>query len=327
MIRIVRIGTPAESANSENKNSFSYVAQGGGYLPIPSWTNWLIDLGSQLAQFSAQGKVWVCLTVPERRFCSSLIALGAIRQSVRSHHVIPPAERFVNVPVGCGVTWVDSHGMLRSGRFLGIESGKMTCRRRDPLAYQNPSSWPLESCGSFWPLNDGEEPFAGPRKLASSPGFVEACFGVSVRECCTRSSEDVLICGVKSELVEDLSEPDFSIGDNRGSLLDVIRPKDLLPQGQRSRSRVVSASSELLEIDQIVFNGLAIFDGAQSYLRLHEVVEAPVNVVVLGRWEPRSSDAAVSAMLERTYKWVDAPTPTFVKCPNTIETFAWAEDA
>jgi hypothetical protein len=304
----------------------SFYSEDGEMHPIPKWAEWLINLGEHLSGFQSKEKIWLCISVPERRYASSFLALGAIRQALRTAVPESLENRFEDLPLNSSISWVDSNGHLRSGKFLGIEDGMLVYRSRGRLAYEGAARRPMANCGSFWPLGEDEDAFAGSRLLADNPYFISECLGASILDCCSKSSDDVMICGVKSEITEDLNENCFSLDGTRGKLLDLVRPYGYLPQGQRCRSTLLAASSNFEYTERSIYEGLVIFDGPQSYLRLREVVEAPVNIVVLGRWEPRSEDAAISAMLEKTYKSNDFQLPLIEGRPSIIETYSWAED-
>jgi hypothetical protein len=298
------------------------------WAPIPDWANWLISLGHALASLRLDNKIWVCISVPERRVCSSLVAFGAIRYSAKTEGFSKVEERLLPLKTNAAITWLDSseNRKLRSGRFLGIRDGYLEYQRRGPLGYETPAKRPLNKCQTFFPMEADEEPFAGPREIASDPSFVSGALGLSAQLFCVKSSCDVLICGVKSQLLEDLNGDQFSVAGESGQLLDLVRPVSNLPQGQRGRSRLLSSSTSATDDEQLHFNHLAIFDGPQSYLRLREVVDAPVNLLILDRWEPRSKDAAVSAMLDKAYQSVDCQAPDLPVAPPFIEVFVWAEE-
>jgi len=296
--------------------------------PIPLWANWLIKLGHTLASLRLEHKLWVCISVPERRFCSSLTAVGSIRYSAEIETYPPIEQRLGQLEANAPITWLDisEDRRLRSGRFIGIHDGYVEYQRRGPLGYEIPVKRPVSHCQTFFPMDVNEEPFAGPRDIATNPSFVTNALGVSAQRFCLKSSNDVLICGVKSQLLEDLDSDEFSAHGESGRLIDLVRPVSELPHGQRGRSRLLSSSTNAVEDEHIQFNQLAIFDGPQSFLRLRDVVEAPVNLLILDRWEPRSRDAAISAMLEKTYQSVESSVPDIPTPPPFIEVLTWVEE-
>lgn len=297
---------------------------GGPPASLPRWAQWFLEVGSSLVA-SREQRIWVAVTVPDRRFAAGFAALGAVLGRIRASEVPPPAERMGRLSRGEGVTWKDSNGMLQSATFERLHEGMVEYRTRvhggGTIAKR-----PVDMCETFWPLADNEEPFPGPKQLSSNEPFVNGFYGATA-DVLWRPALDAIVCGTQSTLFREFDESALSIGGTTGSLGDVLRPRGFIPAWQRPRSAMVTSASRPEETDGLQTDGLAIFDGPQAYLRMRDSIAAAANLVIVDRWSPRAQDAVASIRLSRNQTWIDTALPALPHLPSGVELLMWAAEA
>lgn len=290
--------------------------------PIPPWARWFISLGRQMAHPEENRCTWVCVTVPDRRFAAGLAALGAVLESpVSPHEERSAAERLAELSPGDWFTFIDANGQLRCGQFEGLVRGVLSYSRWTHSGMDSRKKL-VDFCQSVWPLAANERPFAGPKDATENAAFVEAVFGASVTECLVRSTSDVTIVGVSTVIEAELNTQAFAICGAGGALLDIVRPRELLPSHERSRSRVLPSVSPPGEVDGLR-TPFAIFDGPQAYLRLRDSLHACTNLIILDRWAPRAEDAVMAVRLEEAHSGLERLQMATPQTPPGIEVFAW----
>lgn len=264
---------------------------------------------------------WTVITVPDRRLAASIIAFGVVFGRHRLEGGLSGGtSRIEGLEAGTPIKWLNSHGEAVFGRLVKIESGNVYYKQRVHGGWGLLTHRPLEMASSFSPCNDEDE-FVDPRPLTGWPNFVAKAVGGDVTEFLSTSRIDVLLLGRKSELQADLEDPGFPAGVSEGPLAAVVRPKCLVPRGEYHRSELLSGVSDPDDVDQVQAP-VTVVDGAQAYIRLKDTLRSPVVVVVLDRWLPSSDDAAVAAMIDRQFGWVDNEAPS-IAFPDGIELFRW----
>jgi len=265
--------------------------------------------------------------VPDRRFASALVALGAILAAIEVDDQTTVLERFTDCPVDGYLTWIDSNDAVRFGRYQGIRDGVISYAPRTHGGWLGTVQRPIEFADSFWPSSEECE-FIGAKPAAENLRFVRSALGEHSDRCLQRSSTDAVLVGTRTELERDLNAQEFkgAVACDPGALKDLIRPKGIVAQGQHHRTIVVPSSSDP-GIVNLTNQRLAIFDGPSAYLRLRDSVSSVSNVVIIDRWSPRSTEAATAAMIDRNDTWLEeSPTPLPPK-PDAIELYHWMAEA
>jgi hypothetical protein len=303
-----------------------WVADDGISRSLPKWANWLLSLGHWAGCIDEPGTTfWIVLSAPDRRYASSLLAHGAITARVGARKLPSVAARFEHVDTDDGLTWIDSNGHSRFGRFRGLENDRIIYEPRVHGGWGVRTEKLLTHAETFWPSGD-LECFVGARPVAENPEFVGAATGIPSSRFLAVSQVEVTIVGLRTEIDRDLTEQRLVVGKASGTLRDTVRPKHLCQAGEHWRSVVVPSSADSASLDAHSPDAPTIFDGPQAYLRLRDQLNGTVNFVVIDRWQPRSIDAAATARVERAETWIEHDKLQFGAPPAGIEVFAWAAD-
>lgn len=295
-----------------------------GNAVLPDWAQWFLDLGAGLAGGRESLKQWVIVTVPDRRFAASLAATGATASLMASRQSPPTSETIGSMESGQPITWLDADNNLASGVFEGVVDDMVRYVKRTHGGWERPArKRPVDRCESFCAMVDGEEPFAGSKELVTNLPFVLAALPAQPLDQLARAASDTIVCGVRSRLEEELSAHAFSAGGVSGALLDLLRPAGLLPTGQRHWSVIVPSGNHPEPVE--TKRGLAVFDGPSAYLRWRDSIDAPSNLVIIDRWDPRSGDIASIARADRMQSWINEPTAGIPAVPEGVECFSWVE--
>lgn len=318
-----RLDQRSESSDSE----LCWITPTGQVRELPRWARWFIDLGASHANsvVSSGQREWTIVTVPDRRFAAALTAHGTVTTMVRSIESPPVADRFASSSPGDFLTWIDSNGESRFGRFTGIDNEFIHYRRRDHGGWGVPTARTIDMATTFWPAEE-EDAFVGGRPLAHDYSFAVSAMGVPAERFLATSRVDVVIVGVRTDLEIDLADRCFSSQGHTGALVDTVRAREAVALGQHHRSSIVSAAADPDTFDELGHVGPTIFDGPAAYLRLRDELAAPTNIVILDRWNPRSEDAANTALIERNQMFIEAEPIPIAPPPAAVELFRWTEE-
>lgn len=295
--------------------------------PLPGWAKWLVELGAASAAPSADGMIrWVVVSVPDRRFAAALVAHGAVVTALQRRAAPPVEQRFKGVANDGYLTWIDSNGECRFGRFRGISNGQIHYVGRVHGGWADAkSSRPLENAASFWPAPADEE-FVGGRPAADEPEFALAFSSGSGCPLLESSSIEATLVSVRTELDQELRSKDFVASGTAGALRDTVRPRHLRAAGEHFRSVVISAAADPDSVAGVPVGGPTIFDGPGGYLRLRDAVKRDINLVIIDRWDPRADDLAAVVRSERAHTWLEAEPLCVAAPPAAIELYQWAEE-
>ena len=262
----------------------------------------------------------MCATLPTRAFAAPLAALGAVASSIKplsdgSDSTSAHFERLASLPDGTRVVLRKKtqklKGVLlgpeeRGGlRYLRVQTerlhelgGGLThfIKEADSLRVH-----PLESQISASDLPKTQKG----RPVARHATFLEALLQLQdVYEFVTRSSIACAVIGSKTGIRSETCEVQFAVpagtsGLQEGRLLDALRVREFLGEGEGCRSVVMPASASEIQIDPAAQTApLAIFDGATAYLRWRHEFTAANNLILLDRCQPSAEDAAAAFIQE-----------------------------
>jgi hypothetical protein len=303
-----------------------WAADDGTARPLPAWASWLLLLGRWAGCINEPGNTfWIIVSVPDRRYASSLLAHGAVTARVGSRELPPVAARFGHAVPNDGLTWIDSNGHSRFGRFRGLEKDRIVYEPRVHGGWGVRTEKLLTHAQTFWPAGELEA-FVGARPVSENPEFAGAATGVPGSSFLAASRIEVTIAGLRTEIDRDLTEQRLLASEAWGTLRDTVRPRHLCQAGEHWRSLVVPSSADPASLDAHEADVPTVFDGPQAYLRLRDQLIGSVNIVVIDRWHPRSGDAASAARIERAETWVEHHSLDFADPPPGVEVFAWAAD-
>lgn len=297
----------------------------GRQRPLPDWARWFVELGAiQAAHRGSEDlTTWTVVTVPRRNFVAPFIAYGAVLQKLLMESTPNVEDRFRDRFEGSYLTWIDHNEQIRFGRFDGLRDSYIHYRPRKRGGWSSArTSRPLSSATSFWPADEYDE-FVEGRAATQNRNFVAGVVKTREIEFLSRSRTDAVLIGTKSHILSELSSEVLSAGGVTGALLDVVRPQDALPVGQRHRSLLFSSNADPSEVEGAACDATVIFDGPSAFLALRDSVDTNAAVVVLERWESRADVAAQAAILDRRESAVSAQLPAMPPAPAGVEVFAW----
>ena len=296
--------------------------------PLPDWARWFIAVGQATADNAPDPthRQWLVVTLPDRRFAAALCAHGITCALARSTNILDVESRFADsIPGDSYLTWLDANGQTRFGRYLGIERGLIHYQRRDHGGWGPSARRTIDMATSFWPAS-GDTESVGAHDPAEHSGFALAATGCSAEQFLARSDIDTVIVGIRTEIENELTSDTFACSGERGTLIDTVRPRELVGHGQHYRSTVLSSASRPDQTEGSTCHGPAIFDGPGAYLRHRDSVSAHTCIVILDRWQPASAEAASTARIERNETWIEAPVPHLPPVPPGIEVYQWTEE-
>jgi hypothetical protein len=298
-----------------------------GPTRLPTWASWFVELGATHARHAVRPneRRWTVVTVPDRRFAATLVAHGAVRAKARAVGQPSVTDRFANTFPGSRLTWIDSNGKSRFGRYDGIDDQRIHYHPRDHGGWGVRTSRLLEMATTFWPACEDDE-FVGARPLANDSSFAVAAIGLPAEHFLATSRIDAIVVGTRTELEKDLNDRCFSSRGHAGALIDTVRPKDLVGLGQHHRSMFVPSVMDPDNLVRTACEGPSIFDGPAAYLRLRDELRSASNIIILDRWNPRAEDAAAAAVIERNETFIETADYPLQSPPPAIEVFGWTEE-
>lgn len=311
-----------------------------GWTPLPPWAAFFALVGEQLAAWNSPGhRVSVCLTIPTRSYAACLASLGAVAQSLhegeRGSSPVSHFEFLASLPVDHPVILRKKtqklKGLLkgeeqRDGRrYLRVQLESLHARGGglteliqvgDSLRIR-PADFELSS--SDLPKNQKGRP------VARHAPFVESLLQVQdVYDFVTTSVMSCAIVGSKRSLRAEAVEALFAVEGPKSSLLegalnDALRAKDFLQPGEAYRTDILSASASEVQVDPLAAMApLAIFDGANAYLRWRREFSSANSLVLLDRCQSGAEDAA-SAFIQEHAKRADDFQPLLDQIPAGVE--------
>lgn len=267
-----------------------------GFSPLPTWTNFYIELGEHISRLVSDDTRWiVALAVPTRTFCASLISFGFIASRaslIISKNHTAHAEYLKSLSKGTPVVLRSQSGKDFKGIYMGFIAG-------DQLYFgvqyeKNNSSTiyiSVEKSKRIEVLND--ECYKLPRTqkgrtASDSSQFCEAILGDKCSHSFISTSylESVII-GPKNLLRKEISEQIFATQNNQtGTLQEIIRVKEFQSNTMAYRSRIISDRIRATPVHSKISDPpLTIFDGSQSFLKWRSFWKGSNWVVVLEKAE------------------------------------------
>ena len=272
----------------------------GAWSRAPEWARFFIQVGAAVGDQSyEEARIIVALVAPVRAFAAALCSVGAVlRLSVEPVRV--DVERcFAELralPVGTKVVYHTEDARIRHGALAGLDViHDRECVVVDVgggLLYKIPA----DRCSRLEVVG-GEAPVR--RRVASlhtvQAGLVtEAIGGNEGAAFLAASRLDCVIVAHERELRAEVLETPFALtsGDNRvgGCLQDLLRVKRFGRDGEPHRSDLVPTNWPVRR-EHREYPTVAIFDGANAYLRWGETWPRSHLIVVLDRRDSRFDDA------------------------------------
>jgi hypothetical protein len=268
---------------------------------------------------SAERETWLIVTVPTPIMAAAVTGLGALHGLARAG-IFNRRRGLESLLPGELMTWLTAaEGQIKCGEFAGIFDGP------NGVPY-----FAIDSRSILRPVHTFEKfhfsPFFGPRFshsrfLSSNLPFVEAFSEGQGLNWTSQSREEICFVG-SPRLRLDFVAKEFSVEGVHGCADDVLRVR-----GHHETSESPHFLSQLVKTlsphtDEVSAQ-IAIFDGASAYQRQSNYVSATANIVILDRWEARSSDAVAGLLASRSRRAGEKFVPRGINIPNGIEFMAW----
>jgi hypothetical protein len=244
-----------------------------GLIPLPSWADWLIWLGSWMrCQAEMTGRRVAVVRLPSRRLSAAFVGLGALLAAVRTHNDSLDWESLQALPKGSTVHWrvvqgdkttryagtVKSVELLEGSKFLAISITKPL--RNNGSTFLLPKGTALSygvTLGSTTARTDKQH-------IATAALFsflVEGASQTWIRS----SGTDGMIVTEQSSFLDDLTE--LTIATDHSIYVPFLEALTLSSSEikQHGKLQLVSTRSELFQENRI---GLTVLDGSAASMNL-----------------------------------------------------------
>jgi len=310
------------------------------WVPIPEWAGFLVELGFRLAGEEDPGKRTTCiLAVPTRSYAATFAAAGAIESMLVGGVDLPNArehfEALTKLREGDPLRF-NLGGKSFRACFKGVvtlNDGRHAIRvqtqKRHGRAYlvtEDNSHQVYSETATDWELPK-QQPG---RNIQWKPRFLEAVLGNRYQELVSRSNIEVVIIGRLATLSQELTDTLFVTGGSSvteaATLQEILRVKRLLPVSQPYRSEIYSSMREEDGYQSVAEPPkLAIFDGAQGFLKSRHHWRATNWLVLLDRTEPQFEVAVIEANSEYVRRLSSPEKITVPKVPKGLELMLYQE--
>lgn len=307
-----------------------------GWAPLPDWALFILDAGERVASSRpAEGRLVVALSLPARAFAAALASASVVITAFSDN---PPAsdaaEHFdylASLPEGTAITHHRANS-IQQGRLVGVEVDRhdelprvrIKTRKLDLLL-------PVGLCTEIQVIDNPGTLKVRKQKLVKDPEFLSRAIpGVDVVSLSATTRLDCVIVGVVHSLEDELLANQFGAGEDEdvheGSLLGIIRARDVAGTKDAYRSAVISASSD--DGDAPVSAStprVAVFDGARAFNNWRSRWPDSNWLVLLDRGSPSADDGAAAINQGYATRLGDSDALAGLDVPAGIETLSYLE--
>jgi hypothetical protein len=268
-----------------------------GWLPLPAWAKFLLDLGFVLATQSNSGnRIVAGLALPIRSYAAPFIATSIIAGKLSLlTEINDAAERFEQIsslPIGTPLIY-RKIGKRIKGIFDGIEEVKgcvmILLRAYDEL-YKIPSALALQvDIPSTVPKSLPRR--SNRRTKTAIPPFLSLFLGQErAKAVVLQSHLDCMIIGPIAPLTAEVTGTKLAVQDSTGAFVpgtfqDIIRVQRLAKEAESYRSELYYTHMRELEEQRQENPVFVIFDGAASFLKWRDFWRYSNWVVLLDQTE------------------------------------------
>lgn len=307
-----------------------------GWQELPTWGSAFNKLGAQFSGRDQDRRLVVGLALPTRAYAATFTALGfMLEQAKVPLEQFNAEEHFANLcalPAGSAVKYQDTtDGKVKDALFIGCEVkwGQLCVGvRKNRTGKEDwlPQALAQRIQVSSKVITQLSKAQKG-RSLTQGSEFLCACAeGLDIVDYRLYSRLECVFIGNKDALTQELTETSFAVASSglcRGTLQDVVRARELLPEGDGYRAKLLSDRSKPLAPSEMP--KLVLFDGAVSFLKWRDLWRDAHWLVVLDKTQ-NGFDEAVAA-LNREYRdnhCGDTP-PNFPFLPEHLNVMAYEE--
>lgn len=321
----------------------------GEWHPLPVWANFFLELGAFAAVQPLQPeRSVIAVSVPTRAFAAAFAAVGVIKKNLGARTNRTSSEHFEflsNLPLGTSVKCVEKGKqktyLLRGTRQFGDEvrlviqmSGK-----RDGNAQRFISE---KFCTEIQPLENGN--FAAPtlddlpkrqkgKRIHEVSDFGRKFLSIAAETSFSlETTLNCLLIGRRNILHEEIYNTNFSIPSQNiyqeaGVLQDVLRVRQFYPTEQPSNCEFLpsDARSKSLKKNLRADAPIAVFDGANGFLKLRDHLRRSHWIALLDRTETNYSAAIEQLNADFINRESDEIPVSFPNLPPGLEAMFYTE--
>lgn len=309
-----------------------------GWKEVPLWANALITLGASFTKFDTPHRRLVTgLALPTRAYAATFTALGFALERAKLPVDLPaPDEHFRTLcalPLGSAVKYRDfQDNKVRDALFEGCKELRgvlyIGVRRNN----QHSIHWLLPKQASN--VQPSSKVIA---QLPRSPkgksfdvgsAFLRACAAdLNAVDYCLQSRLECLFIGNKDRLTQELTETSFAIRSenfSRGTLQDILRVQELLPEGEGYRARILSDRGKQISKTKETPK-LVLFDGAAGFLKWRDLWRDAHWLVVLDKAQGGFDEAVAALNREYRDNHLEGDPPSLPSLPHHLNVIAYEE--
>lgn len=309
-----------------------------GWKEVPLWAHALITLGASFTKFDTpHRRLVIGLALPTRAYAATFTALGFALERAKLPVDLPaPDEHFrmlCALSPGSAVKYRDiQDNKVRDALIVGhketvyspvIGIKKNSGHRIDWLPPQQATRvQPSSKVIAQLPRSPKGKSF----DVGSA--FLRACAAdLNAVGYCLQSRLECLFIGNKDMLTQELTETPFAVRSenfSRGTLQDILRVQELLPEGEGYRARILSDRGKQVSKTKETPK-LVLFDGAAGFLKWRDLWRDAHWLVVLDKAQ-NGFDEAVAA-LNREYRdnHLEGDPPSLPSLPHHLNVIAYEE--
>jgi len=319
-----------------------YYKDSGRWIPIPEWSNFLINLGNKLAKRINDNNRWtMALAFPTKLFSAPFIGIGLLysifmntspENMLDTHfHKLASLEKNTFV-------WYRKKNRVLKAKLLGVthfqgerwlliqtqskSAGGLTeyVSKKDALNIQlNPNQ------SLRLPNNQRG------RTVTTASRLADIIFGVHSQALLKQSETKLCIVGDREQIESEVTKNQFGVYMNnqfiKGTLNDILRVRQFLNTIDPYQSQFVSSLARNLETDlSLNPTSVVIYSGSNSFLNRRRDFSSQNSVIILDRSEPQFE----FAVEEVNNGYIESPREdTFSlelgELPRGIEMLYWEE--
>lgn len=310
----------------------------GVWREIPAWGKAYGALGTLFANHQGKGeRLVVGLALPTRAYAAAFTALGFALEQVKTPIDQPAPDdhflRLCELAPGSAVKYRDStDDKLKDALFEGCREmrGELYIGIRKNSRHSIdwlPPQYATRVHPSSKVITQLPKSQKG-RSVDKGSRLLRACIAeTGIFDYYLHSRLECLFIGNKDALARELTKTPFAVRREdlcEGTLQDILRAQELLPDGEGYRTRILSDRSKQVSKERETPR-LVLFDGAAGFLKWRDLWRDAHWLVVLDKAQS-GFDEAVSA-LNREYRdnHLEGDPPNLSFLPQQLSAMAYKE--
>lgn len=297
------------SIKSEKQIGKFYFDHAGSFEPMPTWSEFFVDLGIALASVQhASESLLVAVATPTRAFAANLIALGFVsaRSNVgnQSYTLDEHFDRLSSLKPGTVVELLEKGKKTRCA-FLGIETfaGEQVVKvKLKKVKKESLEFIPKRYCQRIIlsdELMEMDRVMSRKLDIIPRPNFTKHFLdSVSPSDFALKQRLDCRIIGRQNILKLEARAEMFAVSNQEawevGNLNDVLRIKEIVRKGDPFRTEILSSNNGDHNGVENETPAITIYDGANYFLNFGSDSSRQIRVALLDRTEPRFLDATLA---------------------------------